>query len=156
MKYFLAILLLSIPALGGKPQGQILFESFTYDFSTSSATSATPHSLTTLPAGAVVRNVYLTTTTPVSPSAMSIDIGPNSDPDGFLGTLTGSSTASSTAISAASNDSPLLWDGSNDHLIPWVVVNPATDGVVEIQFDNDPTQGKIEVHIEYFIPKNAQ
>lgn len=155
MKTLITVLLVFLPAIvqAGKPQGKSLFESFEYDFSTSTATSATPHSFDSFPVGAVIRNMWLVASTPVSPSAMSIDVGNDDDPDGYLGAITGSQSTSGSVASAASQGSALLWDDTNDHLIPYRI-NNSDQAVFEIEFDDDPTQGKFEVMVEYYIPKN--
>lgn len=154
MKALITFLLVLLPALAfaGKPQGKLLFESFKYDFSTSTATSATPHSFDSFPIGAVIKNVYITVSEPVSPSAMAIAVGNDDDADGYLGAFTGSNTASGTPASAASAEAVLLWDNANDHLIPYRI-STSDQAVFEIEFDDDPTQGKFEVFVEYFIPE---
>lgn len=151
---FLLLMLFAFTAFGGIQKGKVVHDRISFDFSTthSSATSATAVSLASYPAGMVIKDAWLVVSEPVSPSAMAIEVGFTSDTDGIFGSLTGSNTTSGTVIHAAGQSSALLWDNTNDHYIPYRVIEAASDGDLQINFDDDPTQGKFEIYMELVRP----
>lgn len=151
MKVLALLMVLSTSVFAGKQKYVHITDKFDWAFSTSTATSAAQYSLGTLPVGAIVKNAYMTMSSVISPSAMTIGLSNSTGVSGLMGPFTSSALVTGSVYRinsiAGSNE---IWDDSADEVTPYRVNDTDGDNVL-VKFSDDPTQGAFSVYIEYIL-----
>lgn len=106
-----------------------------------------------IPVGAIVKDVHMKVVTAfTSGGSATLDIGNDDDEDGYLGQIAVAALTDNALFNAAGQDSALLWDGTNDHMIPLNVLD-AADGEVSVTIGTaDMTAGKAIILVDYYMP----
>lgn len=106
-----------------------------------------------LPEGSIVTNVLAKVETAVTTGAGgTLAFGNGDDDDGFMAAIGAGSLTANAVFNAAGQDSALLWDGTNDHMIP-LYIDDATTGAVQAKVETGAlTAGKVRVLVFYVGP----
>lgn len=106
-----------------------------------------------LPAGAIIKDCHIKVLTAVTTSASgTLAFGNGDDDDGYMAAIAAGSLTANALFNAAGQDSALLWDGTNDHMIPLYVAD-ADDGKVQAKIETGALDtGKVLVIMEYYFP----
>lgn len=105
-----------------------------------------------LPQGAIVLNVHLKVITAVTGTSSTVAVGNTTDADGYMEAIAEATLVDEFVSSAGVQPGALLWDDTNDHLIPFLV-NSANDAVFSITVGTaNLTAGKLLFMVEYLMP----
>lgn len=132
-------------------------QQYVYDFSVDGGTNGTAISLSSkdgydpLPDNALVLEVYARVITAVtSDGSATVEWGNTTDTNGYSGTAIAVATLAVDYVhSGATGDAALLWDGTNDHVTPFLA-NSANDRDFSVLINvADLTAGKIVFFVKY-------
>lgn len=136
-------------------------QEYVYDFDVSGGAQGTIalHSLdnkAVIPSGAIIKDVTAKVVTAcTSGGSATVDWGNGDDPNGYAAAVAVGTLVDNYVTSAAGEGSALLWDDTNDHLIP-LNVSTAADGQFSVTIATaDLTAGKILFIVEYLMPTEA-
>ena len=106
-----------------------------------------------LPDNALIKEVYYFVEEAVEGSSSTLSWGNTTDADGYSGTAIGEASLGADAVgNAAGGGAALLWDNTNDHIIPFLC-NSAADRDFNVTIGTaDLTAGKVNFYVEYFLP----
>ena len=106
-----------------------------------------------LPDNAIVKEVHYWVETAVVGTSSTLAWGNTTDADGYSGTAIAEASLGADVVgNGASGDSALLWDGTNDHYIPFLC-NSANDRDFNVTIGTaDLTAGKVHFFVEYLLP----
>lgn len=105
-----------------------------------------------LPQGAIVVNVSLKVITAVVGSTSSVAVGNTTDPNGYIEALAEATLIDEFVSGAGVQPGALLWDDTNDHIIPFLV-NSTNDAVFSIDITgNALTAGRVLYWVDYYMP----
>jgi hypothetical protein len=107
-----------------------------------------------IPVGAVITDVIAYVETAVTTSASgTLAFGNGDNKSGFMAAVAAASLGANAVLNAAGQDSALLWDGTNDHMIP-IYVADAADGTIYAKIETGAlTAGKVRLLVFYVAPK---
>jgi len=144
-------------SIGNKKQ----LQEYLYDFAVDGGGSASNIVLSDkagsapLPVGAIVTGVTAHCLTNIAGSSSTLEWG-NSDTDGYSGTAIAEATFTENYVmDHATVGGALLWDDSNDHMIPYRVADAATGAFNFLINVADLTAGKIRFFVEYIMPSEV-
>ena len=106
-----------------------------------------------IPNGAIIKDVTMKVVTAfTSGGSATLAVGNDDDADGYVGATAVASLTDNAVFNAAGAGSALLWDDTNDHMIPLPVINE-DDGEVSVTIATaDMTAGKALILVEYLLP----
>lgn len=133
-------------------------QEYLYDFDVDGGTDDTKIDLSAkagvapLPQGAIVLNVHLKVIDAVVGTSSTIIVGNTTDPDGFYQAIGEATLVDEFVTSGGVQAGVLIWDDTNDHLIPFLV-NSDDDADFQILIGTaDLTAGKMLFMVEYLMP----
>ena len=140
-------------------KGQMHVQEYVYDFdldggaqgaiSLSAKSDAAP-----LPICAIVNDVYARVLTAVAGTSSTLAWGNTTDPDGYSGTAIAEASLTADSMhNASGNAGALLWDDTNDHMIPFLVAAADDQDFSVTVGTADLTAGKVVFVVEYYFPK---
>ena len=105
-----------------------------------------------IPQGAIILNVHMKVITAVVGTSSTVAVGVTTDANGFYAAIAEATLADEFVTSAGVQAGDLLFDDTNDHLIPFLV-NSANDADFQITIGTaDLTAGKLLFMVEYMAP----
>lgn len=142
-------------------KNRVLVQEYVYDFAVDGGAQGTivlsdKNGKAPLPVGAIVKDVTARVVTQcTSGGSATVAWGNGDDTDGYTTHGSPIAVASLTAnamFNAAGLDSALLWDGTNDHMIPLYIDDATTGNFSFVIGTADLTAGKIVFIVEYLYP----
>lgn len=142
-------------------KNQYCVQEYVYDFAVDGGAQGTlvlsnKNGKNPLPVGAIVKEVTAQVVTAcTSGGSATVAWGNGDDTDGYTTHGSPVAVASLTlnaVFNAASLDSALLWDGTNDHYIPLYIDDATTGNFSMVIGGADLTAGKIVFIVEYLYP----
>lgn len=135
---------------------------YIYDFAvdgggTGEIVLSTKDNKSAIPVGAIIEGVLLKVVTAfTSGGAATLAWGNGDDADGYSGTAIAVASLTDNALfNGMDNGAALLWDDTNDHMIP-VNVADANDGKVSVTIGAAAmTAGKAIILVKYYLPSEA-
>lgn len=105
-----------------------------------------------LPDNAIVQEVHAFVETAVAGTSSTLAWGNTTDPDGYSGAAIAEATLVADYVTnGSSGDAALLWDGTNDHYIPFLA-NSANDRDFSVTVGTaDLTAGKVRFMVSYYL-----
>lgn len=106
-----------------------------------------------VPVGAIIMDVVAYVETAVTTGASgTLAFGNGDDDDGYMSAIAAGSLTANAVFNAAGQGSALLWDDTNDHMVP-IYVADANDGKVQAKIETGAlTAGKVRVMVTYLAP----
>lgn len=136
----------------------LLQQEYVYDFAVDGGATGTidlsaKAGYAPVPVGAVITDFHYYVETAVTTSASgTLAFGNGDNDDGYVSATAAASLGNNAVGSASGADSALLWDGTNDHMIP-IYVADADDGKMNAKIETGAlTAGKVRAVVTYFIP----
>ncbi len=133
-------------------------QEYIYDFAVDGGTDDTKIDLSAkagyapIPQGAIVLNVHAKVIDAVVGTSSTLIVGNTTDPNGFMEAIAEATLVDEYVTSAGVQAGVLLWDDTNDHLIPFLV-NSANDADFQVLIGTaDLTAGKVLFLVEYLAP----
>lgn len=133
-------------------------QEYLYDFAVDGGTDDTFIDLSAkagyapLPSGAIVTNVGLKVLEAVVGTSSTIIVGNTTDPNGYMEAIAEGTLIDEYVTMAGAQAGALLWDDTNDHLIPFLV-NSDNDADFGITIGTaDLSAGKVLFWVEYYMP----
>lgn len=131
---------------------------YIYDFDVDGGTDDTKIDLSAkegyspIPQGSIVLNVHAKVITAVVGTSSTLIVGNTTDPNGFYEAIGEATLVDEFVTSAGVQAGVLLWDDTNDHLLPFLV-NSADDADFQVLIGTaDLTAGKVLFMVEYLGP----
>lgn len=142
-------------------RNQLHVQEYMYDFAVDGGTAGAfnlhaKDGKSVIPIGAVISNVtFKVVTACTADGSATFTIGNGDDADGYAthGSPIAVATLADNYVNNASGlDSALLWDGTNDHMIPYAVTTEAQGKFIATIATANFTAGKIVFWVEYYMP----
>lgn len=90
-----------------------------------------------------------------SGGSATVTMGPEADPDGYLADIFGSLGSGDAVIRSGEVAGALLWDDTNDHELNYRIGSAANTQNIQLDIGTAAlTAGKLEVHVEAYMPIN--
>lgn len=136
--------------------GKKHIQSYVYDFAVDGGTAGAiklsdKEGYSPLPDNAIITNVIALVETAVVGTSSTVAVGNTTDADGYMQAIAEATLVADYVTMAGVQAGDLLWDDSNDHLIPFLC-NSANDRDFSITIGTaDLTAGKIHFAVEYVL-----
>ena len=109
-----------------------------------------------LPDNAIIKDVTMLVETAVAGTSSTVAVGNTTDPDGYMAAIAEATLVADYVTAAGVQAGALLWDDTNDHMIPFLC-NSANDRVFSITIGTaDLTAGKVRFMVEYLLSSSEQ
>lgn len=107
---------------------------------------------TRLPIGAIIIDCHIRVDTAVVGTSSTLGIGNVTDNDGYIPATAEATLAANYVGSAAKNKGALLWDDTNDNLLPYRVADADKSKVIARIGTANLTAGVVKVMISFLNP----